>query len=174
MRRLAANAYRQIVPVRWLTLLLATGLMACAGTPQLDTANIDTAITPQQAVAENTLLQGKTVLWGGMIIAASNLKNLTQLEILAYPLDSNQKPRLDAAPLGRFLAQHEGYLETTDYYQGRLLTVTGTLQGTSTGKVGESEYNYAVIRLVQQHLWSPQGETTEPRVRFGIGIMIRN
>lgn len=157
-----------------LVLFVAIFLSACATSPNFDTAGIDTSMTPKRAVDESQTLQGEPVLWGGVVINSTNLKDSTQLEILAYPLDSNQKPNREQDPLGRFLAVHEGYLETADYAQGRLITVRGTFGDKRIGKVGESEYTYPVVNINQLHLWSKQDASTESQVQFGFGLMIHN
>ena len=149
-------------------------LGACATTPKLDSSAVDSTITPPRAVVEGEALRGATVLWGGMIIASTNLKDVTQIEILAYPLSSSQKPDLDKAPLGRFLAQQPGYLETRDYAQGRLITVSGELQQRYVGRIGESDYTYPVVRVSQHYLWPLTGSAPATRVHFGIGVMFRN
>ena len=155
-------------------ILLLMLLTACASGPRYDTTGIDVQVTPQQVVSEDEQWLGARVLWGGLIIASANLRDRTQIEILAYPLDSSQRPVTDRNPLGRFLVQQPGYLETSDYTQGRLLTVTGTVQGITTGKVGESEYSYPVVRLADHYLW-PQGDgAPESSVHFGIGVQIHN
>jgi len=155
-------------------LLLLTLLTACASGPRYDTGDINLQITPLQVVSESGQWQDARVLWGGLIVASANLRDKTQIEILAYPLDSSQRPVTDKAPMGRFLAQQPGYLETTDYTQGRLLTITGTVQGITTGKVGESEYTYPVVRLADHYLWPQRDGSPETRVHFGIGVQIRN
>lgn len=155
--------------------LLVTGLLAaCATAPKFDTTGVDFSITPARAVAENASLQGTPLLWGGIIIASSNLKQETQFEILAYPLDGNRRPDTGKQPLGRFLAQQEGYLETADYTAGRLMTVSGTLQGTRIGRIGESEYTYPVLQVKQHYLWPRAGEASDTSVHFGIGVMFHN
>ena len=153
------------------TALLVT---ACATGPKYDTSSIDLDITPLQAVNDSERLRGQRVLWGGIIIASDNLKAVTQFEILAYPLDSNQRPQTDKAPLGRFIAQHQGYVETADYTQGRLMTVSGLLQGTSTGRIGESEYSYPLVDIDNLYLWAARDDRPETSVHFGIGVQIHN
>lgn len=148
-------------------------LVSCA-TPVFNTEGVDLTLTPKRAVADSKLLQGKSVLWGGIVIAGTNLKDTTQLEILAYPLDSYQRPMAQEVALGRFLAIQPGYLETTDFEQGRQITVQGTLGTVRSGRVGESDYTYPVVNIKQIHLWPKESEYVEPRVRFGIGVMIRN
>jgi outer membrane lipoprotein len=167
---------KKIKPVFHLLQLLfilftAILLNACATSPKFDIVGIDTTITPQRAVNESQSLQGEPVLWGGVVIVSTNLKDSTQIEILAYPLDSNQRPNREQEPLGRFLAEHAGYLETTDYAQGRLITIKGTLGGQRSGRVGEAEYVYPVVIIMQQHLWS---DSSKSQVQFGFGLMIHN
>ena len=154
----------------FLILLAALVLSACASGPRYPTEGVELALTPQQATAEATSLRGKTILWGGMIINSSNLKDQTRLEILAYPLDSSQYPQTDSAPLGRFLLVKDGYLETVDFAPGRLVTVRGPLAGTESGKVGETSYTYPLVRAQDLYLWSRAGRS-EPRVHFGVGVV---
>jgi len=155
-------------------LLSALVLSACATSPKFDTSGIDTNITPQIAVDKIKTLQGAPVIWGGVIIASNNLKDSTQLEILIYPLDINHKPDTEQTPLGRFLAEQEGYLETADFTQGRLITVRGVLNDKRIGHIGETEYVYPVVKINQLHLWQKQSDFSEPRIQFGIGVMFHN
>jgi outer membrane lipoprotein len=154
-----------------LMLLAAIFLNACATSPEFDTAGLDASITPQTAVGEMSTLRGEPVLWGGVVITSTNLKDSTQVEILAYPLNSNQRPNREQKPLGRFLAVQKGYLETTDYAPGRLITVRGNLADKRAGRVGDAEYTYPVVNITQLYLWS---DSPESQVQFGFGLMIHN
>jgi outer membrane lipoprotein len=157
------------------SLLFALALLtACATSPKFDVDSIDLGITPKRVAAENTALRGRSVLWGGVIVNSSNLKEKTQIEILAYPLDSDQRPDLDKSPLGRFLAQQEGYLETSDYSQGRLITVSGVVGENLEGRIGETEYTYPVIQMDKYYLWPKASDTPESRIHFGIGVIFHN
>ncbi|WP_455218471.1 Slp family lipoprotein [Kaarinaea lacus] len=149
-------------------------LSACAVSPEFPTEGVDMMLTPQRAVAEIESTKGRPVIWGGVIISSTNRKDTTELEILAYPLDVYQRPNDQDQAWGRFLAIQPGYLETTDYAQGRVITVKGILGVTRNAKVGESDYVYPVVNINQLHLWPKESEYVEPRVRFGIGVMIRN
>jgi len=149
-------------------------LAACATAPKFDTSGIDLSIAPQQAVAESETLQDVQMLWGGVIISSVNFKDATQFEILAYPLASDQRPDTDKSPLGRFLAFQEGYLETSDYAQGCLISITGRLQNKRSGRIGESEYTYPVLKIDQLHLWRKRGEASDPQFHIGIGVMFHN
>lgn len=147
-------------------------LAACA-TPAFDIAGADPLVTPRQAAGNLAALRDRTVAWGGVIVAAKNLKDNTQFEVLGYPLDDQNRPKRETDPLGRFIVVHPGYLETADYAPGRLITVVGKLTETRTGTVGEAQYVYPVVGVSRMHLWPrQQEERREPSIHFGIGIGI--
>src|SRR5690625_692494 len=105
---------------RWLFPVLCLGLLvACATGPRYDLANVNTELTPAEAVQAIERYRGESVVWGGRIIQTHNLPEQTRLEVLAYPLDSNQRPRLQSAARGRFLIDYPGYLERADFAADR-------------------------------------------------------
>ena len=152
--------------------LLLNFLMGCASTPEFDITQVDKALTPQSVIAEPETSQGKIALWGGTILDTKNLKDITQIEVLAYPLSSSYTPLQDSKPRGRFIIQHKDYLEPTTYTQGRLLTVLGNIGESQIGKVGESEYSYPVINSQQLHLWSLDSDKDKTSFHFGLGIRL--
>lgn len=154
-----------------LLFLVLFGLLAgCTSTPEFDTSQVDRSLTPQSVIAEPEISRGKVALWGGTILDIRNLKETTQLEVLAYPLNTYNKPLLDSKPLGRFIILSPGYLEPANFAQGRLLTVLGSVSDTQSGKVGESTYTYPVIRATQVHLWSQTDDRSRTSFHFGVGI----
>jgi outer membrane lipoprotein len=157
--------------------LLISGLLlllsGCSSQPTFDTQQVTLKLSPQQLLENPSAHIGKTILWGGTILQTHNLTEYTQIEVLAYPLGSYQRPLTDQAPQGRFLLQHKGYLEPAVYTQGRLLTVMGKLHKTESGQVGEHSYNYPVIQSEKLHLWPVKSEPSS-RIQFGIGIGIHN
>ena len=124
--------------------ILSLLLGACASSPSFDSSGVDRTLTPQGVIAGPQMAEGKQVLWGGTIIRTTNLKDSTQMEVLAYPLDKNERPLKESDPLGRFIFERAGYLEPKTYAEGRLITVVGTVSGTRTGQVGESTHDYPV------------------------------
>jgi len=155
-------------------IVLGVLLSACATSPKFDTSGVDFRMTPPLAVSKLPAVKGAPVLWGGVIISSDNLKDSTQLEILAYALDANQRPVNEQKPLGRFLAVQAGYLETSDFAAGRLVTVQGILENKRSGQVGEAEYIYPVVKINRIFLWPKQSGSTEPQVQFGFGLMLHN
>ncbi|HEX5514074.1 MAG TPA: Slp family lipoprotein [Gammaproteobacteria bacterium] len=154
------------------TLLLGS-VVGCATQPRFETTGVMAGLSPQVAGRDSTK-QGAEVLWGGVIVNSSNLADATQLEVLAYPLDDRQQPEIDRRPIGRFLAVAPGYLETVDYAQGRLITIRGRVRDTAVGKIGDASYNYPVIDILDSQLWKRDRyvQPAQPRVNFGIGVMI--
>lgn len=150
---------------------LSLVLVGCAKSVP-DDPSIDRTLTPARAVADVATHRGHKVRWGGVIIGSKNLKDRTQFEVLAYPLDKDGRPQREQAPLGRFLALKDGYVETVDYAAGRLLTITGPLQETRNDKLGEADYTYPIVAADDLKLWQERAPREEPRVRFGVGIGI--
>lgn len=143
-----------------LALLLLLG--ACASGPAFDTGGVDHALTPRDVVARPQHATGKQVHWGGLILSTTNLKDRTRIEVLAYPLDARSRPRGEGEPTGRFMLEKAGYLEPATYAEGRQVTLVGTVTGTRSGRVGESDYVYPLIDARQLHLW--------PRGRNGVRV----
>lgn len=150
-------------------------LTACGGGPRFETDDVTLSVTPEQAAEEPERLEGIRILWGGVIVRAVNQEERTRLEVLAYPLDSEQRPDTETKAGIRFLAEKAGYLETADYAPGRRVTVKGTLQGIREGRIGEAPHTYPVVQVSDLHLW-PKAEARRsgPRFHFGIGVIFGN
>ena len=156
-----------------LGVLFALALAGCASSPEFDLHDVVSDLPPTRAAQEPTIHENKRVVWGGVIVATTNLKDTTQLEVLAYPLDSDMWPRQSNPPLGRFLAVHPGYLEPVDFAAGRVVSMVGTLAGTREGVIGEMRYTYPLLNIDQLHLWPREGKggATSSNVHFGIGVV---
>lgn len=157
-------------PTKLIVLVLL--LSGCAAGPKFDSKDVDKTLTPPRAAAEIDSRHGARVIWGGVILATHNLKDATQLEVLAYPLDSSFRPDDEAAPLGRFLIVKPGYVEPADYAVGRLISVSGSVQATQTGQIGEVAYTYPVVQPDGLHLWRRGSTGPDTGVHFGFGVNI--
>ena len=155
-----------------LILLVLISLAACA-TPPFDTSRVAPDITPSRVIAQPSPHLDKMIIWGGIILGTRNQENNTQIEVLAYPINSSQRPSLNESPQGRFIIRHEGYLEPVTYAQGRRLSVLGKISTTRPGKVGDSDYLYPVIESEQLKLWPESGGYSNPRTTFHLGIGVR-
>lgn len=151
--------------------LAAAVVVSGCVTPPLNTETVSAQLTPEQVLANPDNAKG-TVIWGGVIVSSVNLVDRTQFEVLAYPLDNQQRPATTRKSLGRFLLQSPGYLETKNYAPGRELTIIGTLQGVTPGEIGQASYDYPTVTMGDVHLWHPDNSHEKPRFLFGIGLNI--
>jgi len=152
-----------------LLLFCILSVAACASSP-LKLDGVDRSITPAMVSAEHAYI-GMRVVWGGTIIRTQPLQHTTQIEVLAFPVDSRGEPDPRAASLGRFLIENPGFLEPADFAPGRRVTVVGTIAPAQMGTVGQASYRFPVIHAQQLSLW-PQGSGTDTRTffHFGIGV----
>ena len=158
----------------WRNLLLPLiGMMlsACASTSPFDLKGVNRNLSPALAKS-GADYQGKTALWGGLIIQSNNLKERSEIEVLSYPLNDLGEPIRSAEAQGRFFIQQSGYLETAQYAPGRWVSALGTVKAPVQGKVGTADYTFPVIESRQLHLWSEasQSEQSNTQFMFGIGI----
>lgn len=148
---------------RPLTLAAAVAVLGgCASIPQPlqgNYANVSTAGAQQGGAG------GTPVRWGGEIIKTEPGPQQTCFFVLSHPLDSQARPRLGNAgdSEGRFVACRDGFYDPEVFTRGRELTVTGTLHGTVTRKVGQYDYAYPRIEANVVYLWPKrQPRTTYP------------
>lgn len=152
-------------------LFLLLTLAACASSPfKLD--GVDRTIYPPMVTAEHPYT-GRRVVWGGMIIKTEPMKAMTQVEVIAFPLNEYGEPDRQAASLGRFLLHHRGFLEPAEFASGRWVSAVGVISQSQLGKVGEANYHFPVMQAEQIHLWPESGRSdSNTRFHFGIGIQL--
>lgn len=150
---------------------LAIVLAACAPAPLYKTAPAAEATTPQQAAASPQAHYGQQVVWGGSVVAVRNLADHSEIEVLAYPLDSSQRPRTQKPALGRFIAIATGFVEPMDYPPGALVTLRGTLDGARAGTVGQAPYTFALLHSDAMHRWTAEEmRQGHPNISVGLGV----
>ena len=113
-------------------------------------------ITVVQVALDPAPFIGKKVLWGGIIVSSENLAKETKLDIVEVPLTSIMKPGNPDLSRGRFIVEHEGFLDSAIYAKGREITVAGEIVGTRKGKIGEMDYTFPVLKGIKLHLWQPR------------------
>lgn len=154
-----------------LLVLLPTLLLgACASGPTFNTAGVVPALTPSTVVANPMPATGQNVQWGGTIISTTNLQDHTQIEVLAYPLNSRARPESNSTPLGRFILEQKGFLDPATYKQGRQISAVGTVTGTRTTTVGEASQEQPVVDARQVYLWPENQGSQDSGVTFGVGV----
>jgi len=147
-------------------------LAGCAATPESKTLAGKPDVTPEGVAANIGEYRARVVEWGCVILGATNLRERTELKVLAYPLDRDGRPETDRSALGRFIAVNKGYLETADYAAGRRVTLSGRVMDVREGRVGEADYRFPVVSVDDLRLWPKKeaGGAVRPRIHFGIGV----
>lgn len=152
-------------------LLSAILLTACAPPPIYKPDASTITVAPAQFAAAPEHYTTAQAIWGGRVVEVRNFPDHSEIELLDYPLDSSQRPRVDQPAGGRFIALMPGYVESMDFPPGALMTLRGTLEGTRTGKVGDADYVFPLLRVAQSHRWTPQEmEQGKSHISFGVGV----
>jgi len=146
---------------------LLTGLLlgACASNipPQIRKAPADSPAV-DEVLGDTTSYVSRRVRWGGVILETDNRANTTWVTLLALPLSTSGKPNISDDSPGRFIAEVPVFLDPKVYSKDRRLTVTGTVSGSETRKVGEFPYSYPVVNVEYYYLW-PVEPQLPPRYR---------
>ena len=144
-----------------LAILLVVMFVAAGCAPVISKglrAQVDKEIRFEEVIQNPEVYQDKVVVWGGVIIAAKNLKEGTLIEVLQKPTDIGRRPKDTDHSEGRFLALYDGYLDVSIYARGREVTVAGEIKGKRVLPLGEIEYTYPLISVKEIHLWAPKSE----------------
>lgn len=150
-------------------------IAACAPAPLYKTGPSIVHATPGQISSSPGNFTGAEVIWGGEVIGVQNLPNQTRIEILAYPLDASQRPRMKQSATGRFMAELPGFVEPMNFPRGALVTLRGQFTGTQAEHVGDARYLYptVLVRDGDLHRWTPaELRQGHPNIRFGVGVGI--
>lgn len=153
-------------------LIAITAVLLAAGCSSLSPSRTGTSAppTPEQIARSRSAPDSRLIEWGGVIVSLENLRQSSEIQIIAYPLNNSGRPETDEPPVGRFIAIQPGYLESIDYARGRQVTVSGKLDRLREGKVGQSSYLFPVLLVQKIHLWPKQREGgVTPRFNLGIG-----
>ncbi|MEZ5463835.1 MAG: Slp family lipoprotein [Lysobacteraceae bacterium] len=153
-----------------LVLLAAGSLCACAARPAFENPPPTRAVAPYQAARDGETHLEKPVMWGGMVLEVSNFANHSEVEILAYPLDDKQRPKLEAADQGRFIALMAGFADPATLPQGRFVTLIGTVTGDRHGPVRGEDYVWPEVDVKRLHLWPRDFREPRSKVSFGVGV----
>lgn len=168
MRALIRSALRLLPAIA-----LPFAIAACAPAPIYKTGPAIVNATPAQIATSPQNFPQAQVIWGGEVIGVRNLADQTRIEVLAYPLDSSQRPRLKQPATGRFIAEVPGFLEPLDFPKGAPITVRGQFTGTQAEPLGQSTYIYPMVAVQQGdlHRWTPdEMRQGHPNISFGVGV----
>jgi len=123
----------------------------------------------EQALAEPGRI-GATVIWGGRVVGIVNTGEFTELEVLALPLRSGDRPDRNADGSARFVIRHAGFLEPMTFAPGRFVTVLGRFVGIEERSVGAFPLRHPVVQSEQLELWPVDPNSSRANVHLGFGV----
>lgn len=146
--------------MKYLRFFIVVAFSLCAGcsTPVISEESlrlVDRSFSFSQLKEAADRYVGKYAILGGAIASVSNTKQMGQLEVVQFQLDSDNMPVESYTSGGRFLAQTDGFLDPLVYKRGRLVTIVGEVKGHKTMRLDQTEYDYPIIAIREIHLWKP-------------------
>ena len=138
--------------IRVSVVLILCALMAACATPR--PALVGPALN--QVLAHPDAHSGQRVRWGGRIAHVDNQPHDTLIEIVQQPLLGNGRPETTSSSAGRFLARFNRFMDPAIFAPGNRLTVTGTLNGVRSGRIGQYPYKFPLVDVIEYRLWPKQ------------------
>jgi outer membrane lipoprotein len=127
---------------------------ACVSTPEkLQLPENTTSVDYSQAKSSSSQVIGQKARWGGVIAAVKNNANNTMVEVVNFQLSGSLRPKPGDETQGRFRLYFNGLLDPVIYKEGRSVTAVGTISEVETGKIGDHEYQFPVLKDASVHLW---------------------
>lgn len=138
-------------------LLLASCVLfctACASVPKkLELPENTNIVEFSRAKSASNDVVGQQARWGGVIAAIKNNADNTMVEVVNFPLFGSLRPKQGDETEGRFRLYFNGLLDPVIYQKGRSITAVGTISEVESGKIGEHEYKFPVLKDASVHLW---------------------
>lgn len=136
-----------------IVLLLSALATACTPFSREVIRQSDEVLTVAEVQANPGRYLQTQVLWGGIVVEATNEKDSTLIMVLRTKLDFEKQPKDLRNTEGRFVIEYKGFLDPFVYRKGRLVTVAGDIAGVRKLAVGNTTYNYPVVAAKQLQLW---------------------
>lgn len=156
---------------RSVSIVLACAVIALSGcaTPAFKDAP-PPGPSPTEIATAPERYHDAAVVWGGKILAVDNLAQTTDVQLVAYPIDRNQRPDTRAPSIGRFVLAMPGYVEAADYPPGRWLSVRGRVVGSEVHRIREGDLVYPRVAPDEVHRWPREFPDEHGHWSFGAGI----
>lgn len=132
------------------SILLSLGvtlLVGCASVPEPLRGEF-ADVEPDSAIGNTG-----NVRWGGRIVEVMPTPDATCIEVLGMPLDVRARPFDLDHGIGRFRACKSGFLDPAIFAVDRDITVTGSIVGDETRKLGDYSYRMPRIAIDAVLLW---------------------
>jgi outer membrane lipoprotein len=116
---------------------------------------IDTSVNFVDLKAAPANYVGRVIMAGGVVISAKRTKDQTEIEILQLPTEGGEPSTTDRLRSeGRFLAVREEFFDPASVPPGTPITVIGTVKGSTTRPLDDSEYVYPILDIKHLTDWT--------------------
>ena len=142
--------------VKYLAAALLLALFSGCSSPPVsrDLQRQAKQVTFHQVRADPEGTSGTVVIWGGRIINVANDTNGSSIYIVGLPVSRNGSPARDGGTSpGRFIAASPNFLDPEMFPPGARITIAGQLDGVSTEQLGDMNYTYPVLDIIETHIW---------------------
>lgn len=163
---------RKLLAVTAATFFLA----GCAAIPpsiQGD-ANLLANVNYTEINKNTALYKGKEVRLGGKVINVINNKNETLFEVAVLPLDSSARPETNSSYQGRIMVKAASFIDPLSI-KNHLITVLATVSGDINGKVGNANYKFLTLDLINYQVWHVENNIVPlDTMNYGFGPYWQN
>ncbi len=142
---------KAVVRFSWILLLMV--LTACAPLSQDIRRQAGKSAPFSEIQRSPDTFIGTVVVWGGVVIEITNLKESTAIKVLQAALDMQERPTETDRSEGRFIIVVDRFLDPDIFKKGRQVTVGGEIAGKEIQPIGEIQYVYPVVRARELKLW---------------------
>jgi len=137
---------------------MVSGLQGCTViSPHIMTAAL-TDVPFTQLSRDADTYHGQTVILGGHVIEVRNEARQTVIVVLQPPLCSGQEPLPPDQSEGRFMLQHEGFIDPEVLAKGRTITAADTVAGVIREAIDHEPYDYLIVASREIYLWERTGD----------------
>lgn len=96
--------------------------------------------------------RGKFIILGGLVTSVRQNREGVQLEVVEYPLDSEEMPDVTGESGGRFLVNLPPDVGYATFKPGVLVTMAGEVVGKEVRSLDKMEYAYPVLVVKEIHI----------------------
>lgn len=140
--------------MRWFHFSIALiFLNGCSGLPKAIKNEPYTDVGLNTVKADFASYMKMPLRWGGKIINVTNKEDLSQVQLLFYPLNGFGRPQITVETEGRFMMSANKFLDPAVYKEGVEVTVLGILTGKIKQQVGEKTLILPLLSIKHIHLW---------------------
>ena len=160
--------------IKFVALLgLILGVAACATVNEVNSPSAQIQYAPAIDVPYSEVIDnvkqhlGVNVRWGGQIIGARDVDEITRVTIMAYPLSSDGEPtrRLGSGfDGGRFIVEMDNF---HDRINSRFITIYGPISGEETLTNGNKQITIPVVTAIETEDWKQSSPRYSVELRHG-------